>query len=96
MPIGKIYYENGNLALNNYYDEADKKLISEKYYESGKLESKTIYENKDMISDIEYYIEYRYNGKKFYEISKVKDKKIEKFYGKTGKLLYENEIEGEE
>lgn len=95
MPVGKIYYKNGNLDTNNYYDETNKKLISEKYFENGKLESKTIYENKEMISDIEYYIEYRNNGKKFYEVKKVGDKKIEKFYGKTEKLLYENVIEGD-
>lgn len=96
MPIGKTYYENGNLAINNYYDKTNKKLISEKYYEDGKLESKTIHKSKDIISEIDYYIEYSSDGKKFYEITKIKGKKIERFYGKTEKILYEKEIEGDE
>ncbi|WP_300394405.1 hypothetical protein [Fusobacterium sp.] len=95
LPIGKMYYENGNLNSNSYYDETNKKLIYEKYYEDGKLLSKSIYSGKNISDEIEYYIEYRKDGTKFYEVKKEGDKKVEFFFSKKGELLYK-EVEGDD
>lgn len=89
--LGKAYYKSGNLKLHNYLDSANKKLISESYYEDGTLLSKAIYSDISMTSDSEYYIEYRKDGTKFYEVQKIdKDNEIEKFFDRNGCILHEN------
>lgn len=95
LPIGKMYYSNGNLENNSYYDENSGKLICERYFEDGKLLSKSLYSGKDLYDEIEYYIENKKDGTKFYEVKKEGDKKVEIFYNKKGEVLHK-EIKGED
>lgn len=95
LPIGKIYYSNGNLENNSYYDENSGKLICERYFEDGKLLSKSIYSGRELYDEIEYYIENRKDGTKFYEVKKEENKKVEIFYNKKGEVLHK-ELKGED
>ena len=91
--VGKEYYENGQLKITQYYDEKSKNLVSEQYYDSGVLLSKTIYKGRDMYGEILYYIENRADSSRYYEMKKDKNKEIEKFFDRSGNIVYENDKE---
>lgn len=91
--VGKEYYENGQLKTSQYYDEESQNLVSEQYYDSGVLLSKTIYKGRDMYGEILYYTENRADSSKYYEMKKEKNKEIEKFFDRSGNIVYENSKE---
>lgn len=91
--VGKEYYENGQLKITQYYDEKSKNLVSEQYYDSGVLLSKTIYKGRDMYGEILYYTENRADSSRYYEMKKDKNKEIEKFFDRSGNIVYENDKE---
>ena len=87
---GKEYYENGNMKINQYYDEKSGNLVAEQYYKEGKPLSKTIYMGKSMYGEIKYYIENRSDNSKYYELKREGNKEIERFFDRSGNVVYEN------
>lgn len=90
LDIGKECYENGNIKINHYYDEKSGNLVAEEYYEDGKFLAKTIYMGKTMYDEIKYYIENRSDNTKYYEFQRDGKKKIERFFDRSGNVVYEN------
>lgn len=93
LAIGKKYYTNGNIKIDNYYNKSEN-LVSENYYENGVLLSKAIYNGKYTHDELMYYMENREDGSKYYEMKKEQDKEIEKFFDKSGNVVYENIKQG--
>lgn len=91
--VGKEYYENGQLKTNQYYDEKSQNLVAEQYYDTGVLLSKTIYNGKDMYGEMLYYTENRADNSRYYEMKREGNKKTEKFFDRSGNVVYENSKE---